>query len=178
MRKLPMRKVFLLIAFVVCLILATAPAFGQSFKISKGQIIYVPANHNYIIDGTNWIVMTQLIIRNIDLNRQITVNSIELYGPDGETLLWEYLDEVELGPLNSMTFRPSLAAPLSAEVGRPGWIVRWTASKAVNAPIIESTTAIVDSSCASMTSPPCFRGVSFSPARVIKEVWHKWDQDD
>jgi hypothetical protein len=170
-----MRKVFLLIAFVVCLIMVTAPAFGQSFKISKGQIVYVPANHNYIIESSYWSVRTRLIIRNIDLDQQITLNSIELYGPDG-LLAWQYEDApIDLDPLNSVTFPAPYTVPIWGQNdGRPGWIVRWTANRSVNAPIIESATAIVDASCASMLGdPPCFRGVTFSPARVIKEVWHK-----
>ena len=164
-----MRKVNFLISLVVCLILLTVPAFGQSFKVSKGQVVYVPANHNYIIDDTGWRVVTRLIIRNVALNRQITVNSIELFGPDG---LSAYVFEgtpVDLGPLESITYGiPAAVIPWGQNEGRPGFIVNWTASRLVSAPIIESATAIADFSGFPNIN---FQGVSFSPGRVLKEIW-------
>lgn len=172
-----MRKISFLIFFTVCLILVTAPAFGQSFEISKGQIVYVPALHNYIYAGsTNWTTRTRLIIRNVDLNYKIKVNSIELYGPDGIKVDHVFLeDPVDLYPLNSMAILLNFLDNIpfwGADEGRPGFIVRWRASRPVNAPIIETITVQVYQEVlgGGYYCPPDFQGIQINPARVLKEL--------
>ena len=177
-----MRKISFLIFFVVCLILITAPAYGQSFEISKGQIVYVPAVHGYLY-GNEWMARTVLIIRNVDLNRRITVNSVELYGPDGNKVDYEFLAEPEeLDPLESIAFLippppyvefwgPDAAIePGIPKEGRPGFIVRWTAAKPVNTPIINSSAVIVYQEGGLGVGLPNFSGLTFQSARVLKEL--------
>ena len=177
-----MRKISFLIFFTVCLILVTAPAFGQSFEISKGQIVYVPALHNYIYavagseDWKDWTTRTRLIIRNVDLNYKIKVNSIELYGPDGIKVDHVFLeDPVDLYPLNSMAILLNFFDNITfwaADEGRPGFIVSWRASRPVNAPIIETITVQVYQEVLGGGSYglPDFQGIQINPARVLREL--------
>jgi len=177
-----MRKISFLIFFTVCLILVTAPAFGQSFEISKGQIVYVPAFHGYLY-GTEWMARTVLVIRNVDLNRRITVNSVELYGPDGNKVDYVFLAEPEdLDPLASIAIPippppyvefwgpDATIEPGIPKEGRPGFIVRWRAAKPVNAPLIQSSTVIVYQLGGLGASLPEFEGLHFHSARVLKEL--------
>lgn len=124
----------LLATLFVC---STAMADPQ-IKLSKGQTIYVSVYSN-VFSGPKALpfnLATMLSIRNTDLHNQMKVTAVEYYDNDGK-LLKKYLEKpLTLGPLASNHI-------YIKESGEPGgfganFIVKWEASKEINAPIIES----------------------------------------
>ena len=148
-----MKKTVILISVVLCLILLATTAFAaKPVDVSRGQLVFVGASYNdlsYMRDGQviNQFTTTKLFIRNIDLERPITVLSVDFYGPDG-ALVHEYVDTpIVIDPLTAAEFVtsfPVLGRPVfEAGEGVPCFLVKWKANKLVNEPIIAASISIV-----------------------------------
>ena len=168
-----MRKVSFLISLVVCLILVIIPAVGQTVTLSRGQIVYAPANHFCSrLDGNDCIrrMVTGLTIRNIDLNSPITLISIQLYDPYGNLIdeLLGHLNEDYkiLAPLTSIGFSTDPYELYDWPGGRISFIVRWKSNRYVNAPIIETNRVLLDGPEGQFT----WGGFDFTPGTVLKEA--------
>ena len=114
-------------------------------KASHGTV-YVPAAYQQhpftTADGAvNQFILSRLIIRNTDMGHTIIVNSARFYGPDGDLVHEFVTDPIGLPPLASTSFLTQGSAlgipPYPVAGGRPSFIVEWTATTKVNAPIIE-----------------------------------------
>lgn len=169
-----MKKVSFFVSFIICLVLITAPAFGDSVKKSNGQTLYVPALHNCFRWSDNGSCLnigdTRLILRNVDLGDAIAITSISIYGPDGEHL-YEYIEESPLiiSPLSSKTFLFQKYIPLwdASDAARPSFIVKWEATKkGVIPPIVESARVFVNILGNGQIG---FGGVNLTPGTVLKE---------
>ena len=152
---------------LVCILAYAAPALmhGQAcvaaeIRISKGQTVYVPAYSN-VYSGPRKVpfeLATMLSIRNVDLTSSIRVTAVDYYDNDGR-LVRRYLNSpMMLGPLGSHHVY------LEEKDTRGGFganfIVRWTAEKAINAPILECI----------MIGATGGQGISFiSPGQEIRE---------
>ena len=143
-----MKKTVILISVMLCLILLTTTAFAfQPVKKSNGQLVYVSAAYidaSYMRDGEfiNQFTTTKLIIRNIDLERPITLLSAAFYGPDG-ALVHEYVGApIVIDPLRTAEFVTSFPVlgipPFEQGEGLPCFLVEWEADKRVNEPLIEA----------------------------------------
>ena len=171
-----MRKVSFFVSFIICLMLITAPVFGDSIKRYEGQTVYAPAAHNcFWWAGDPYgpclrKVDTRLIIRNVDLDYAIAITSISIYGPDGDNI-YEYIDEgnpIEISPLSSKTFRfPRDFDLWDANIdARPNYIVKWeVTNKKVIPPIIESARAFVNFPG---DEPWRYEGLAITPGTVLK----------
>lgn len=133
---------------------------SSDYDLSTGQTLYVPVYSN-IFSAPKQIpfnLAAILSIRNTDISNSIKIISADYYDTKGK-LLRRYFDkEITLAPLES-TY---LYLPEDDTAGGFGanFIVRWTASKEVNAPIIECL----------MIGMKGGQGISFvSPGQVIKE---------
>jgi len=133
---------------------------SSDHNLSTGQTLYVPVYSN-IFSAPKQIpfnLAAILSIRNTDISNSIKIISADYYDTKGK-LLRRYFDkEITLAPLES-TY---LYLPEDDTAGGFGanFIVRWTASKEVNAPIIECL----------MIGMKGGQGISFvSPGQVIKE---------
>jgi hypothetical protein len=107
-------------------------------NLSNGQRIYVPV-YSHIYSGNKerpFLLTVTLSIRNIDVESQIKINTVDYYATQGE-LLKKYIDEsIILKPLESIRF----VVPQRDESGGSGanFIVEWKSDKTVNMPIIEA----------------------------------------
>jgi hypothetical protein len=113
-------------------------AADKTIKLSKGQLIYVPAyKHIYSGEkGTPFILTVTLSIRNIDPNHQIKIMVVDYYETQGK-LLKKYIENPTiLDPLGSLRF----VIPEKERTGGSGanFIIKWQSDKFVNPPIIES----------------------------------------
>jgi hypothetical protein len=110
----------------------------EEILLSTGQTVYVPA-YSHIYIGSNeqpFLLTVTLSVRNIDPAGPITVSAVEYYDTKG-TLLKKYITApVRLTPMESVRY----VVPEKDASGGSGanFIVKWTAEKPVNAPIIES----------------------------------------
>ncbi len=133
---------------------------SSEYKLSKGQTVYVSAYSN-IFSAPKHIpfnLSTILSIRNTDMSNSITILSADYYDTKGKLLRKYYKKEIVLGPLES-TYIYIPEDDTSGGFGA-NFIVRWTAAKAVNVPIIECL----------MIGMRSGQGISFvSPGQVIKE---------
>ena len=80
-----MKRTALVLSVAFCLIFLSTAAFAgdQNVEKSFGQTVYVPAAYlNYTFNDYTQIVITRLIIRNIDPHKPIKVNKVEFYGPN------------------------------------------------------------------------------------------------
>ena len=148
-----MKKTVILISVVLCLILLATTAFAaKPVDVSRGQLVFVGASYNdlsYMRDGQviNQFTTTKLFIRNIDLERPITVLSVDFYGPDG-ALVHEYVDTpIVIDPLTAAEFVTSFPvlgeSPYELGAGQPCFLVKWKANKLVNEPRIVANIATV-----------------------------------
>jgi hypothetical protein len=142
-----MKKAVAFVSLVLCVALAT----GTTFAVEKLTLhtAYVPATYmdtsDYDPSGIvlkKRISITQLNIRNVDLDRDITVTSVNFYGPDGQ-IVKAYLPAPEdIGPLASITFYAELDVlgipPYDRTAGQPSFIVKYESSKETNAALIQS----------------------------------------
>jgi hypothetical protein len=137
-----MKKILILLLVAMCLFVLSINAFAESSK--KKQTVYVPAVHNDLsVESESRIGLTRLVIRNIDLQKPITLISVDFYDSDG-TLIKEYLDsKLSLGPLASITFINDDLQNLYPNGDRPSFIVKWEGDKGVNSPIIASSIGIL-----------------------------------
>ena len=128
--------------FVLALVLSILgplePQAEPQARLSKGQIVYVPAySHIYSGDREHALLLTVTVsIRNVDLKHPITITKVAYYETQGK-FLRDYMDKpAELKPLESTRF----IVPQRDKAGGSGanFIVEWHADEKVNAPIIES----------------------------------------
>ncbi|HPJ38602.1 MAG TPA: DUF3124 domain-containing protein [Spirochaetota bacterium] len=126
-----------LLLLVSILLLSDTPLMPQP-GLSRGQTVYVPAySHIYHGDNNRWYNLTvTLSIRNIDMGRKITINSVDYYNSSGRRLKRYQREPRELGPLESIRF----IIPESDTFGGSGanFIVKWSAAVDVNNPVIEA----------------------------------------
>ena len=127
----------MLLLLVVILFLSDTPLMPQSGQ-SRGQTVYVPAySHIYHGDNNRWYNLTvTLSIRNIDMSRKITINSVDYYNSSGRMLKRYQREPKELGALESIRF----IIPESDTFGGSGanFIVKWSATEKVNNPVIQA----------------------------------------
>jgi len=110
---------------------------AADFKLSKGQLIYVPVYSN-IFSAPKKIpfnLATLLSIRNTDMSSPITVYTADYYDTKGSLVRKYYQQPITLAPLEST----SIYIPEDDTSGGVGanFIVRWSSAKEVNAPIVE-----------------------------------------
>lgn len=133
---------------------------SSDYRLSTGQTLYVPVYSN-IFSAPKQIpfnLAAILSIRNTDMNNPIKITAADYYDTKGKLLRKYFEREVTLAPLES-TY---LYLPEDDTAGGFGanFIVRWTASKEVNTPIVECL----------MIGMKGGQGISFvSPGQVIKE---------
>lgn len=151
----PLRR--LLVASLVCVSLLFTFAAPASAETSTGQTIYVPcANTTYHGPKSRPLDLTiTLTVRNLDLKRSITINSVDYHRTDGK-LVRRYLDRpIAIAPLAAREF---LVDQTDASGGSAAsFLVRWRSDAAVNAPLVE---AVMISSSNSL-------GVSFISQGVV-----------
>lgn len=123
---------------VFALLLAAAPALGETVVLSSGQTVYVPV-YSHVYQGIKahpYNLSALLSIRNTDPSNAITVNSVRYYGSDG-TLVKTYLD-------SPMVVQPLATAEFHVRekdtTGGSGanYLVQWRAQGRVNAPLIQA----------------------------------------
>ena len=151
-----MNKNHLLALFFVLssifLLLPQPSSAAEKAGLSNGQSIYVPA-YSHIYFGNSekpFLLTTTLSIRNIDINHQIRVITVDYYETQGK-LLKEYIKTpVVLKPLESLRY----VIPESDKAGGSGanFIVKWESDKLANPPLIESV----------MISTQSTQGISFT----------------
>ena len=182
-----MKKVLILISLMLCILLVSAPAFGDGSKKSKGQTVYAAMNHNCYnpywppsgIDPglCTWSVNTRLSIRNVDFKHPITVTEINIHDPDGIFML-NFLDfyggPVDIAPLASATFAAAGGPPNAPDywsavfAGHPSFIVKWIAKRAVHPPIIASSHVIMNRDPDWGPNPQKIEGLTVTSGVVLR----------
>jgi hypothetical protein len=105
-------SLLILVTIFISVLLSATSFAEETVKKSTGQTVYLPAMYNDFssYDGKgkkviDQIGVTRIIVRNTDLNNDISLVSVKFYGPEGE-LVKEYLSENENIPfLASVNFR-------------------------------------------------------------------------
>lgn len=128
--------------------------------LSKGQTLYVSVYSNIFSTQRQlpFNLASILSIRNTDMSRSIQVTAADYYDTKGNLIRKYYRAPITLAPLET-TY---IYIPEEDTAGGFGanFIVRWTASKEVNAPVVECL----------MVGMKGGQGISFvSPGQVIKE---------
>jgi hypothetical protein len=156
------RLVFILLALFAVMAAAPAtvwPASGE-IRISKGQTVYVPVYSN-VYSGPRkkpLHLATMLSIRNVDLSAGFRVTTIDYYDNDGRLVRRYLAAPLAVGPL--ATHHVYLEEKDTAGGFGANFIVRWSADKAINAPVIECV----------MIGAFGGQGISFvSPGQEVKE---------
>jgi len=130
------------LACSACLVmLACGHLLAADYVLSSGQTVYVPVYSN-IYSSPKAVpnhLANILSIRNTDLARPIQVTVVDYYDTRGTLVKKYYTETVTLAPLEST----HIYLPETANEGGFGanFIVKWTASEEVNAPIIECVMA-------------------------------------
>ena len=130
------------LACSACLVmLACGHLLAADYVLSRGQTVYVPVYSN-IYSSPKAVpnhLANILSIRNTDLARPIQVTVVDYYDTRGTLVKKYYTETVTLAPLEST----HIYLPETANEGGFGanFIVKWTASEEVNAPIIECVMA-------------------------------------
>lgn len=122
---------------LAAILLAVLPGSGRAAELANGQTVYVSIySHVYSGDRERpYLLTATLSLRNTDPDHAITILAADYYDSDGK-LLKHYLEEpLVLPPLAS-------SRVVVAESDRKGgsgakFIVRWSAERKVNVPIIE-----------------------------------------
>ena len=133
---------------------------SSEYRLSIGQTLYVSVYSN-IFSAPKQIpfnLATTLSIRNTDISNSIKIISADYYDTKGKLIRKYYEKDITLAPLES-TY---LYLPEDDTAGGFGanFIVKWSATKEVNAPIVECL----------MIGMKGGQGVSFvSAGQVIKE---------
>lgn len=146
---------------LLCLTLPDKSWASESgIRLSKGQTVYVPAYSN-VFTGPKKLpfqLATTLSVRSTDLSAAIRITSIDYYDTNGR-MIRRYMDKpLNLGPLAS-TFVHIEEKDASGGFGA-NFIVRWSADRVVNAPVIECV----------MIGATSGQGISFvSPGQEIRE---------
>jgi hypothetical protein len=110
---------------------------ASEIELWQGQTIYVPVySHIYHGDRRGTLnLATTLSIRNTDPTHSITILKVNYHDSSGK-LVRSYLENVlELGPLSSSHYLLKESDTSGGDT--PCFIVKWTSSRKVNAPIIE-----------------------------------------
>lgn len=130
---------------------------AAEITLSKGQTVYVPVYSN-VIAGPREVpvhLSNTLIIRNTDIHNEIQVIVADYYDTKGILIKKFYAQPVKLAPLETVYLYLS-DRDQAGGVGA-NFIIRWHATKEVNAPIVE---------CVMVGS----QGRAFvSPSRTIEE---------
>jgi hypothetical protein len=156
-----MKKCFILVAASFVLIFAlSAFALPNPTITSQGQVVYVGATWQDI-SSTGQISTSRLVIRNIDQNNSIIVNSVVFLDPDGDVVknLLDGFDcngnptggptSVTLNPLQTTSFvtrdTTVCVSRYPQDGGRPAWLVEWNSinKKEVVAPTIGTSLDIL-----------------------------------
>jgi hypothetical protein len=152
---------FLLLVLLVGSLLPD-PSWGSpaEIRLAKGQTVYVPVYSN-VYSGPKknpFHLAAMLSIRNTDMAASFRVTAIDYYDNDGR-LVRRHLDRpLTLGPLGT-THVYVEEKDTSGGFGA-NFIVRWTADKVINAPVIECV----------MIGATSGQGISFvSPGQEIRE---------
>ena len=128
--------------------------------LSKGQTVYVPV-YSHIYDGSQeyrLYLSTTLSIRNTDPVHSITIQEVDYYDSDGN-LLKKYVDNpVTLKAMATMRY----LVKASDKAGGSGanFIIRWTADKEANPPLMESV----------MIGTQMQQGISFTSRGQVIQV--------
>ena len=137
-------------------------AFASTeYRLSKGQILYVPVYSN-IYSGPKKIpfnLATILSIRNTDMSNSIKIIAADYYDTKGKLIRKYYPQPITLAPLEST----DIFIPEEDTAGGSGanFIVKWNSKKEVNVPIVESV----------MIGMKSGQGISFvTPGQEIKET--------
>ena len=138
MRKLNVFMIFFVLLCVYLFSPFSLYAREDRNKLSKGQLIYVPAySHIYSGDRERPFLLTvTLSIRNIDPDHPIKITLVDYYETQGK-LLKKYIDKpTTLGPLESLRY----VIPEKDKSGGSGanFIVEWQSDGFVNSPIVET----------------------------------------
>lgn len=154
-----MRKYLLLILLLFLITLNTVHA-DELPTLSAGQTVYVPAySHIYIGNREKPFLLTvTLHVRNVDPKNSITLRSVDYYDSNGN-LLKKYLPKpLTLRPLSSSRH----VVPRNEKQGGSGagFMMSWTAEKAVNPPIMETV----------MIGAESQQGISFTSRGQVIDV--------
>lgn len=155
------RSIFIGLLLIALISVPGSPAFASSdYRLSKGQTLYVPVYSN-IFSAPKKIpynLAAILSIRNTDMSNSITVVAADYYNTKGKLVRKYYQQPIILAPLEST----DIFIHEEDTTGGTGanFIVKWSAQKEVNAPIIEAV----------MIGMKSGQGISFvSPGQEIKE---------
>ncbi len=146
---------------LVTLILCSSALAASEYKLSKGQLIYVPVYSN-IFSAPKKIpfnLASLLSIRNTDMTHSITVHTADYYDTKGNLVRKYYQQPITLRPLETT----EIYIPEDDTSGGVGanFIVRWSSVKEVNTPIIECL----------MIGMRSGQGISFvSPGQEIRKT--------
>ena len=135
------RKYLISIVTIAVLTVASAATPGNSLAsesiLSKGQSVYVPVYSN-IFTGPKKVsihLANSLIIRNRDIYNEIQVTAADYYDTKGTLIKKIYQTPVTLAPLET-TYIYLSERDKEGGLGA-NFIIRWNATKEVNAPLIE-----------------------------------------
>jgi hypothetical protein len=127
----------LTILVIAILLLCSICLASSEYKLSKGQTIYVPVYSNVFSAPKQvpFYLANMLSIRNTDLSNSIKIISADYYDTKGQLIRKYYEKGITLLPLESIF----IYLPENDVKGGFGanFIVKWNASKEVNAPIVE-----------------------------------------
>ena len=155
-------RILYVIALVLLLftVVAASSPRSDSEELSKGQTVYVSVYSNIFTAprGIPFSLEATLIIRNTDMTNSLKVTTADFYDTEGK-IIKKFLD-------SPMVIRPLetkyIYLPEKGAAGGLGanFIVRWSAERAINAPIVECL----------MIGARSSQGISFiSPGKVIVE---------
>ncbi len=132
----------------------------QRLPLSFGQSVYVPVYSTVqtMTAKRSYALTANVVVRNTDPDHRIQVDSARYYNNEG-ALLTEYLEQALILP--PLASKALVVDQLDREGGiGANFIVDWTASRSVSAPVIEAV----------MIGEAGTQGVAFiSAGRVIKE---------
>ncbi|WP_022669123.1 DUF3124 domain-containing protein [Desulfospira joergensenii] len=133
-------------SLTICLILISALILVSALplqardiaRLSKGQMIYVPA-YSHIYSGNKELpslLAVTLSIRNTDPAYPITIHTVDYYETQGLRLKGFISSPLVLNPLESFRY----IIPEKDKAGGSGanFIVEWKAGRPVNPPIVET----------------------------------------
>lgn len=150
----------LLLLLLSALFLASSPRL-DSEGLSNGQTVYVSVYSNILTAprGIPFSLEATLIIRNTDMTNAVKVTTADFYDTKGKVIK-QFLDSpMMLQPLETKY----IYLPEKRIEGGLGanFIIRWSAERVINAPIIECL----------MIGARSSQGISFiSPGKVIEEL--------
>jgi hypothetical protein len=132
---------------VLALMLAGGTA-AQELAPSRGQLVYVPV-YSHIDHGNKGsggrpeqlLLSAMLSIRNVDLNRTITVRSVGYFDSEGKRIREYQTAPRELGPLASTEYLVEHRD--TAGGAGASFLVVWDADAALPPPIVEAPHAYI-----------------------------------